>query len=1272
VFSLVLWAIKLCVKKLFSFLIIHLKVIFMAISHFPKRLLFSIVFSLITLSVLAQPAFRDASTQSFNAAAGAFSLSINKPVAAVAGDIMFLSIGVRNENTVSVPTDWISISVQQQSTEVAYALFYKYCGVSEPSAYTVSWAVAGANTISRDAVASIVAYDVEGKPFIRYASTEGSSATPTAPDTTSLYANNRVIRFAITGDNLVSGHTIPASTVSRVAIESGTASNEITLLIADGDQAAAGATGTAAFGVSASANYGAFTVAFYDPSALAFPAFGCTNELFQTAAPNSSTPIEVFDLSTDGLSYISIGGDIGYNYNAMGYSVLDNYMYGLGRGNGNIPSEGKIPGTLNRVLIQVAANGEVKQLADVGVGSFSADMDFNGNLWAMSGSGFTKISTSAPYTKTAYPIIVGAEPWEVVNDVVYIQKDGVDYFYGVEGEGVAPNIIYYLYRFEIDEITPGVKISRKVISDPSGDMQAGGLLAGAMFTDFNSNLFAGLNDDGSIWLISDYEGTPDALRLANPGIATLNNDGASCPNAFSRFFTPIEAVDDVGADPIEGVAGSVIANVVINDEFNSLPTDLTEVTLSFVSASDAGITLNTTTGEVSASATVAPGIHTLVYKICEPLQALNCSEATVTFNIGIVWDGTQWINGADVGTPSGDESLNNFSTITVYPGLTGTSADEAPLANNVVIENLIIKADAVLNMTGCMTVDVASVNQGLVRMVATSDEVYGQYLGPALNDVECQMFFDNGWHNIGFPVDITASVWAAENNTGQDLERVNLTNNEVTQNLRWYDSFTSGGKELGFFIAASLGAATSYSTHAYGRWNMVSDGTATFGGDADQDLSTKAFSFYLDEFFFNTSRMLSATGTTNAGEKTYQTSNNFGGFNLIPNIYPVSVDLDLIWNDASNGFGNILNPLDNNNPYFSNVIYLWDPTNSYTIPLLGDFGSGSYVVYDPETGNAVGGNPAEIATKADQYLAPFQAFYVHRADASIDRRRDQDGTDLYSTPGAAGNFVAAGATTDPGYTNVFVEVTMSPDFRSSCVSTKHFKTTNGPAVTDVILLVAQEANNIEVGDATEIAFADHYTQGYDRGYDILKNSNGGIGAPTLFSIQGKDALVINKQSYPTKDHSILLGFKAPKDKNGTNYTFTAPLLPSLWSVYLEDKMTRTWHKLDQEDYTFKYNSNSKLERFALHFNRSGAPIESSFDPSTKAWRTDEGIEVSFNSMKSLFAEITVSNVAGQTLFVDRKVSTEDNYVIPMANGAQELFVVTVRSLNLSESHKVLR
>lgn len=628
----------------------------------------------------------------------------------------------------------------------------------------------------------------------------------------------------------------------------------------------------------------------------------------------------------------------------------------------------------------------------------------------------------------------------------------------------------------------------------------------------------------------------------------------------------------------------------------------------------------------------------------------------------IIWDGTAWFNGSDSGEPNGDEfGDNGYTSIRVMSG------SEATANNAVIIPNLIIDDGAVLNLSSCYTVTTNATNNGLMRLVAISDEEdnYGQYLGEALRNVECQMYFDNGWHNIGFPVQITASQWAEENNTVDDPDRVYLTNVEGEQNLRWYDSYTSGGKEQGFFVADDLVSGTTYSTHSYGQLNMVSDGSATFGSTPDQDLTAKGFNYYMDERFFNTSRVLSATGTTNASEKTYTTSNNFGGFNMIPNIYPVSLDANVIWNDVTYGFGNIEDG--GSIPYFSEVIYMWDPTNAFETPLPGDYANGSYVAFDPATGNAIGSVP-EVIGKDDHLIAPFQAFYIHRTDASTVRRIDEDGTNVYATSPA----VAAGVTADPAVTHVGVDVTMSPNFRTACLSTKHFKTTNGPSVTDVILLNAYESDNSEIGDATEMAFANHYSQGYDLGYDIHKNSSGGAGAPTLFTILGDKALVINKQSYPENNHTIPVGFKGAKGKNGKQYTLAATQLPEGWTVYLEDKMTSAWHDLTEEDYVFTNNSGFQLERFAVHFNKYGAPISTVFEASTKAWSTQEGIEISFNNMKSQSTEIRVTNLSGQILFIDKKASTNENYVIPFDNLVEELYIVTVKSVGSFDTHKIVR
>lgn len=74
----------------------------------------------------------------------------------------------------------------------------------------------------------------------------------------------------------------------------------------------------------------------------------------------------------------------------------------------------------------------------------------------------------------------------------------------------------------------------------------------------------------------------------------------------------------------------VLANDTLKSGRTHTPATTSNVTLSLVSSSDSGITLNTSTGQVSVSDTVPSGSHTLVYQVCLISNPTQCATATVT------------------------------------------------------------------------------------------------------------------------------------------------------------------------------------------------------------------------------------------------------------------------------------------------------------------------------------------------------------------------------------------------------------------------------------------------------------------------------------------------------------------------------------------------------------------------------------------------------------------------------------------------------------------
>lgn len=109
---------------------------------------------------------------------------------------------------------------------------------------------------------------------------------------------------------------------------------------------------------------------------------------------------------------------------------------------------------------------------------------------------------------------------------------------------------------------------------------------------------------------------------------------------FNWRGQPIVAANDA-VSGVNGFAGQAnVLNVLANDTLdnpNTAGTDaaaLSTVTLSQVSTSNAGVTLNPATGQISVAAGTPAGTHTVTYQICETNTApANCATATATVTI---------------------------------------------------------------------------------------------------------------------------------------------------------------------------------------------------------------------------------------------------------------------------------------------------------------------------------------------------------------------------------------------------------------------------------------------------------------------------------------------------------------------------------------------------------------------------------------------------------------------------------------------------------------
>ena len=384
-------------------------------------------------------------------------------------------------------------------------------------------------------------------------------------------------------------------------------------------------------------------------------------------------------------------------------------------------------------------------------------------------------------------------------------------------------------------------------------------------------------------------------------------------------------------------------------------------------------------------------------------------------------------------------------------------------------------------------------------------------------------------------------------------------------------------------------------------------------------------------------KTMSATGTVVTTDVQVTLNQGLDVFTLVGNPYSSTIDTDLLTSTSTNLYGTV-----------------YSYSNS----------AGEFISWNGSIGSLTNG-----------LIAPFQSFWIRRTSASTARRVNTDNTDY----GAVAKSVPVGETIDPQpldkitgspltgvntATGTNVPVKIKPSYRGLCYSTKHYKKEY-----DLILVKVTDPTMPNLYDMAELVFDDsEFTNEFDLGYDIDKLGVNN-GAPMVFTVLDKHALVINKMKSPVDVTTVPLGFVSKE--NDKTFTIELEQVPAGWRVYIEDKMTGAWQEITNNGYSFKNNLEFRMERFVLHFSMKSNPI-AQVHPSVVAWGMSIGIEVAFSNMRSLEAEILITNMMGQVVYNNKNVSTSESFNIPLAQREPQVYIVTITTPELTTTQKVVR
>lgn len=255
---------------------------------------------------------------------------------------------------------------------------------------------------------------------------------------------------------------------------------------------------------------------FFGVSQHAYAApFSCEPGFFQSM---NSGQLKKLNTSTE--TYDTIGNSGARLLNAIGYNILDDYIYGINNFGGSTDDE----------LVRINSDGTANILGTptgLTAGNYVAgDMDESGNLYTTDSDKLWVIDVSANTASSM--TLSGVANLSNINDFVYISG----YLYATNGIN--------LYQVDVSDASVVTKTITGGGLDPGNDPR----VYGAGWTSAGGKLYFSQNTNGTIYEITGYTtGSPSGSEKYSGQSGLSGNDGAACPQA-SSVIVPINAVDD--------------------------------------------------------------------------------------------------------------------------------------------------------------------------------------------------------------------------------------------------------------------------------------------------------------------------------------------------------------------------------------------------------------------------------------------------------------------------------------------------------------------------------------------------------------------------------------------------------------------------------------------------------------------------------------------------------------------------------------------------------
>ena len=229
----------------------------------------------------------------------------------------------------------------------------------------------------------------------------------------------------------------------------------------------------------------------------------------------------------------------------------------------------------------------------------------------------------------------------------------------------------------------------------------------------------------------------------------------------------------------------------------------------------------------------------------------------------------------------------------------------------------------------------------------------------------------------------------------------------------------------------------------------------------------------------------------------------------------------------------------------------------------------------------------------------------------------------------------------------------------------------GTAETRPILELALQAP--AAGSAADVLYVYQEagaTAAFDSYYDAVKVILNGGQQPTLYQQAGPESLSIQGLPVGLQPQALPLGVNAP---TAGTFTFTPQRVdnfPATATLYLEDRLTGTWHNLRTGAYTATLAQGLSTARFVLHLNPAAGPLatqanaqpfaEMQVFPNPAAHQTTVQVQVSGQSTALAKPQLDVLNSVGQRVYANANPATAGGslrFTVPTEGLASGVYTV---------------